>query len=217
MPTDKTPAQSAWISTSPPIVAGSEINELFILSAGLEEPKDIASTEVMDQCLRAYRLLRMKKFYLRAPKRCLRQIMNQAGRTVWRLKKRNVQMDGEVSGIIITHKHWWAASVGNMRVYVFRKGGVLQVLPKKIGETYATLGHKKIAQWEETEGEFFSGDTLLILTKDLAMTLSQSHIAKIFTDAGVNANVSDIVKVLIADATNRRKSSAYGAYLIQKP
>lgn len=218
MSTDKTPAQSAWVSIADQVVGGHEINELFVLCEGLGEPHTIAASEVLEQALRAYRLLRMKKFYLRAPKRCLRQIMNQAGRTIWRLKKRYAQIDGEVAGIIITHKHWWAAGVGNMRVYVYRKGGVLQVLPKKVGETYATLGHQKIAQWEETEGEFFKGDILLLLNKNITLSLNQSQIANILSEAiKLQQSVQDMAKLLVEHAQNRRKHDGYGVLLIYKP
>ena len=217
MTSEQSIAEFLWMQTASNITAGTQDQELFVLSHGLQVSSDVASTDVLDQALRAYRLLRMKKFYLRAPKRCLRQVMKQGGRVIKRLRKEIEHVDAELAGIIITQKHWWTAGVGNMRVYLYRKEAMLKVLPKKdTGESLPTIGSEKKVLWEETEGEFSSGDILLILTHDLAMTLSMSQIAKVITDNLQFVKIQELAKILIEEAVKRRKQDGYGVLLIRK-
>ncbi len=205
-----------WNSNSDAISAASQDHEMFALIQGAGKLAIPAVSETQDQLRRVYKILRTKKFYLRAPKRCLRQTIKQGGRTILRLKKREPTTDAEIGGMVTTLKHWWAAVTGSMNMYLYRKDGILPILPRKYIRL-PTLGEQPEVIWEEAEGEFLAGDILILLTKSLVLTLNQPRIALLLsTYLGEKKSVTEMAKLLIDDAKERR-SGDYGILLLHKP
>lgn len=203
-------------STSDAFISGEAAAHIlvYVEASGPETHK--TASEVLDQALLAHRISRERKFYVHAPKRCLRQMLKVAGWTMWRIRKNQPQARCEIMTAYFTRFHWWLYGTAGLVGCLFHQNSLTQVFPPLDPvPQLEELGTRRQAQWRESEGALSKEDIMLVGNPELFVNLNQKLIQEILISGTTGHLELTALAGQIINMASKQQKSEYGAILIQ--
>lgn len=216
------PKINSGSATYPPtdgvVVVERHLDDCFLLTHGWGIAPKVAAVETAETAVLGYRLLQKKRFYVKAPSRCMQQVFKVSAKKLWRLRATYGESAASLGVLFLTSRTWRVAGTHDIRAYLYHRGVLSKLLPFSLATSETTfLGEAKNVEVDENEGFLTKGDTILLTTRELLTSINEKKLEEMLIELlAKNTAMETIAQSMLSEAVSRRRAEKYVMWVIQK-